>query len=237
MDEQTAPASEASAALAAAAAYGPYFTAYSVGESDDWVPLLRACSAGIVTAAVSRTAAALALEGADRVAASTWHLGVAAGLTSPLLGSALHGGVPDVGPDRVWIRTAGGGPLQVAMRPGRLLPPRGVALADVVEGLLSPLCRAVGEMYAVSARVLWGNAAASLTGAARVIEAVRPADGPAAREIVAGALQHGRLRGTVDADGFRRSCCLFYRAPGGGYCGDCVLATRARGVSKQHPAG
>lgn len=35
-----------------------------------------------------------------------------------------------------------------------------------------------------------------------------------------------RLRGTAEFAGGRfrrRSCCLFYQVPGGGYCGDCVL--------------
>ena len=47
-----------------------------------------------------------------------------------------------------------------------------------------------------------------------------------ALEVGARALAHPYLVGTGEPDlpFRRRSCCLFYRIPGGGTCGDCVLA-------------
>ncbi len=223
MDDQQA---SAIAALRAGAAYGPYFMAYTDPDGEEWIPLAASCAPGVLTGEVARTASALGMPEPGRVAASTWHLGLVAHITSPLLGAALHGGVPQVAADRVWTRAGGGGPCEIAMRPAGLLDSGGAALSDVIASVLDGVCTVIGKHCALSDTVLWGNVAASLTGAARVIAAVRPADGSAAADLVHAALQHGRLRGTVDDRGFRRSCCLFYRAPGGGYCGDCVLATR-----------
>lgn len=216
-------ASSARAALEAAACYGPYFTTDPAPRGAGWHPVSSLWSPDVLGAEIASTATALGTGVPGRVAASTWHLGLTAQLTSPLLGAALRGGLPLVSVEDVWVRSSGG-PRQVTMRPTGARPCDGAALADGVQDLLTPLCDAVGRRYAVSATVLWGNVAASLTGASRVVAVTAPDDAAAARRLVGAALRCGRLRGTVDDAGFRRSCCLFYRAPGGGYCGDCVLA-------------
>jgi hypothetical protein len=73
--------------------------------------------------------------------------------------------------------------------------------------------------------LVWGNAASALAGSLNV----GPAGGGRAalvrallaREPLAGA-------GSFGADGFvRNNCCLYYRVPGGGMCGDCGLLTKS----------
>jgi ferric iron reductase protein FhuF len=62
--------------------------------------------------------------------------------------------------------------------------------------------------------VLAGNAASALVGTARVLGWGWPlAERALARGWLAGALAGSR----------RTTCCLYYRVPGGGLCGDCVL--------------
>jgi ferric iron reductase protein FhuF len=82
---------------------------------------------------------------------------------------------------------------------------------------------------AVSPRVLWGNVASAVNGAATMIAAVRPdLTGPAA-EAAAAMLRYPPLAGTYQGHplrGFRRrNCCLIYRLSPErpAYCGDCVL--------------
>ncbi|WP_250213408.1 (2Fe-2S)-binding protein [Acrocarpospora catenulata] len=80
----------------------------------------------------------------------------------------------------------------------------------------------------------WRPLSELLTGgeliAARVEEVARRL-GTGERRVAA-SLELGRLRGTGRFAGepffVRRSCCLYYRVPGGGTCGDCVLAQSGR---------
>ena len=80
----------------------------------------------------------------------------------------------------------------------------------------------------VAAGLLWGNVASGLTGAlAALVGSVPLAECHEAGLVL---LDHGPLRGSGQLDVRagrlrfrRRSCCLFYRLPGGGTCGDCPL--------------
>lgn len=60
-----------------------------------------------------------------------------------------------------------------------------------------------------------------------MLTTARPDHSIGATRLVESTLAHGTLSGTVVIDqpwSFRRtSCCLFYRMPGAGVCGDCVL--------------
>ncbi len=85
----------------------------------------------------------------------------------------------------------------------------------------------------MSPKVLRGNAASGLVGALRVLLDRVP--GGTAVALAAGLLADGgALGGTgrfIHEEGLgvafiRRSCCLYYKVPGGGLCGDCVLRTR-----------
>ncbi|MGK5626949.1 (2Fe-2S)-binding protein [Streptomyces sp. URMC 123] len=102
----------------------------------------------------------------------------------------------------------------------------GSALAGTV-GVLHGWARTAGASGGASAGASVG-APAGTPGAAAAGEAADRA-GALARALFTDPLLRGT--GTVSASGgrpgfVRRSCCLYYRVPGGGLCGDCVLRTR-----------
>ncbi|MFZ3474454.1 (2Fe-2S)-binding protein [Streptomyces sp. 4.24] len=174
--------------------------------------------------------------GPGRVAASTAQFGIASRLWSLALGCAvLAGRVPDLGPDRVGWRLPGAGSLELWLPEPAALPEEdpAQALAESVLGNLGVLDAALRERFGVSPRVLRGNAASGLVGAVRVLTDRVP--GEAAASLAAVLLgAGGPLAGTgtyLHEPGLgvaftRRSCCLYYKVPGGGLCGDCVLRTR-----------
>ncbi|MEU8777558.1 (2Fe-2S)-binding protein [Streptomyces sp. NPDC048606] len=171
--------------------------------------------------------------GPDRVAASTAQFGIAARLWSLGLGcAALADRVPDLAPDRVRWRLPRSGSMELWLPdPGEGLPAE--ALGDTVLGNLAVLEARLRADPGVSAKVLRGNAASGLVGALRVLLDRVPGGRAVA---LAGELlaEGGALAGTgtfVHEEGLgvafvRRSCCLYYRVPGGGFCGDCVLRSR-----------
>jgi hypothetical protein len=164
-----------------------------------------------------------------RVAASVTQLGMTARLVSPAIGAALlTGRVPDMALSGVWWQPEPGGtfPLSVP-EPGD--PPADL-VTDVLDGPIALLVEAT-RRFSVSERILWGNVASSVNGAATMIATTRPDLARQADELVAALLDRPPLRHTATrADGRfrRRSCCLIYQAaPGptrGAVCGDCVLA-------------
>ncbi|MGI5237312.1 (2Fe-2S)-binding protein [Dactylosporangium sp. CA-139066] len=154
----------------------------------------------------------------ERVVASVLFLGYASRLLSPPLAESLAGSVRAAGPGDLWWKPVPGGPLPMAVSPVDRRP--AADLFDVaVLGLVAPLLEVFRARFRLSPQVLWGNVASALGGAAgqlpegawsAVAELVR-------RPPLAGMAVVGRrsLR--------RRNCCLYYRIPGGGTCGDCVL--------------
>ncbi len=233
-----------SAALAAcrvAADAGEFFApveppAGSPGE--DWTSLSDLVAAGrelerFVAAARRALAEGHGAASASvplRTAASMWFLGLTARLVSPPLAAALLSGqVPRLTPATVWCRPTG----PVAMAPpgletgARPAP----ALSDgALDPVVVPLLSAVAGRFRVSTRVLRGNVASAVAGAAGV-RAGRwpPLAGPAYRltaELLSPTTTASVLAGagTLTPTGLRRhSCCLYYRVPGGGICEDCVL--------------
>ncbi|MEW2418866.1 (2Fe-2S)-binding protein [Streptomyces sp. NPDC046866] len=172
--------------------------------------------------------------GPGRVAASTAQFGIASRLWSLGLGcAALAGRVPDLSAQRVWWRLPAAGSLELWLPdPGEGSLPA-AELGGSVLAHLDGLGAALRERHGVSPKVLRGNAASALVGALRVLLDRVP--GAAAVELAAGLLgEGGALGGTgrfVHEEGLgvafvRRSCCLYYKVPGGGLCGDCVLRTR-----------
>lgn len=181
-----------------------------------------------------------------RVAASVAQQALAARLWSVALGcAALYGRVPDldpcllhwdasaVAPDDLWL-------TEVRPRPGDA-----ATLADtVLHTHLEPLCDTLHARYGVATGLLWGNAGSALAGAAR--ELVRWARGSGrtdvahrARSLTDELFTHPLLSttGTFTGTAFRRrSCCLYYRVPGGGVCGDCCF-TRLPRSSPRAPCG
>ncbi|MFD3696241.1 (2Fe-2S)-binding protein [Streptomyces sp. NPDC058646] len=170
--------------------------------------------------------------GPDRAAASTAQFGIASRLWSIGLGCvALAGRVPDLDPDRVRWRLPGAGSLELWLPEAVALPAQ--SLGATVLGNLAVFDARLREEFGVSPKVLRGNAASGLVGALRVL--TDRVEGDAAVRAAAALLtDDGPLAGTgtfVHEPGLgvafvRRSCCLYYRVPGGGYCGDCVLRTR-----------
>ncbi|TCK21018.1 (2Fe-2S)-binding protein [Pseudonocardia endophytica] len=234
--------------LADVALLGPFFELATPGtdDRDDWVPFARLhTDPGPLGERIARVAAALGA--GERVAASIAFQGLVARLVAaPLAAVVLHGVLPATddlsrrpGADDPW---APGLPEVTGVRtPDPVRDPDGAAalLSDgLVDGLVAPLVDAVRSLVPVSAHVLWGNVASSLSGAGRVLDPARPGARPALLGVLAGLMDRAPLAGTgrllrLEEDrpdtewGFRRrSCCLYYRVPGGGLCGDCVLQGR-----------
>jgi ferric iron reductase protein FhuF len=82
----------------------------------------------------------------------------------------------------------------------------------------------------VSRTVLEGNVTSAVAGALRMAAAARPELAEQVEAVLDALLTSEPLAGTgrrrVDGSFVRRSCCLFYRVPGAGTCGDCVLDER-----------
>ncbi|WP_412539111.1 (2Fe-2S)-binding protein [Longispora sp. K20-0274] len=219
-----APAPAVVAALARAGRHNDYFRIETTDDgADDWRPVTGLLGDGL-DALLGAVADRLGHDD-PRVAASIAFQGYAAKLWSPVLATVTEAGVlPDLTPAALRWRYRAGEPVGLLLSPAA-----GFATTNpievyelVVDRHLGPLLAAVRDRVAISERLLWGNAAAALAGASRVL-------GPASAPLRSALLGLGRLAGTVDEDsGLRRTCCLFYRIPGGGTCGDCVLNGRHR---------
>ncbi|HEY1618594.1 MAG TPA: (2Fe-2S)-binding protein [Streptosporangiaceae bacterium] len=230
--EPAAPAAAVRAALREAASAGPFFVLAQDATGAGWQLAADLYAAGpdeflAVAGGVPDGAAA-------RVAASIAQLGYAARIWSPVVGAALLGGVV---PDLSGLRISATRPTRLGVsEPGGWHAGDIAGLAElsywsVVERHLEPLASALRGR--VAAGLLWGNAASALAGALGGLGGTRPElRGPAAA-LAGELLSTGRLAGTGDLGvtgtglGFRRrSCCLYYRLPGGGLCGDCSLSAR-----------
>jgi hypothetical protein len=239
------PDDDAGPALEAAARLGPYFAWQPRDRQDGWRPMADLLDPEIVAervAAGRQVIMRMSGLGADdigeRVVASTIFLGLAARLLSPLLAAAaLTGVAPLAEPGRLWWRPVEGGPIPIAYDP--LGPAPGDAARALtrtaIEGLVGPILDVFRARFVLSPQVLWGNVASALGGAAGMIadHAQDPAAAERAAAVVAGMLATKPLMGMATlhrpeparARWFlvRRNCCLYYRIPGGGTCGDCVL--------------
>jgi ferric iron reductase protein FhuF len=237
-------------ALDDVAGVGPFFAASANPAEvvdDSWRPLRELYTEpGPLAARITQVARALG-DPESRVAASIAHQGLAARLVSPLVAVAsVHGLVPPWSPDTLHWRPAVTGPWPLwesagdesTAHPGQ----DAEVVAAVVEVLVGPHLAALvdavrsaartvgGPGGAPGQRTLWGNTASALVAAARMVAAARPGAAGRARRVVVGLLEAGPLAGAGDLGGGwgfrRRSCCLYYRVPGGGLCGDCVLTGR-----------
>ena len=239
------PSAAGAALLADLAALGPYF-AVEVHRPGSPLPPWQSLGeltgspgalAGRIGEVRERLAAAAGCPAAAvefRVAASIAQLGLCARLLSPALGAAATGHTlpVDVGQAR-WV-PALGGPFRLSLAEDAVAVEAVAAeagaagTAALLAGPITQIVHAV-EAMAVSPRVLWGNVASAVNGAAAMIAAARPdLAGPAA-ETAAAMLANPALTGTFQGRplrGFRRrNCCLIYRVSPErpAYCGDCVL--------------
>ncbi|MFF4249744.1 IucA/IucC family C-terminal-domain containing protein [Streptomyces sp. NPDC001663] len=161
-----------------------------------------------------------------RIAASIAQQGLAARLWSVMLGcAAVYGRVPDLDAGLLRWDPDAGAPDDLWLSEVRPLSADAATVADVVlHGHLEPLAAALRAHYRIAPGLLWGNAASALVGAARQL-------GAPARALTAELLAHPLLAGTGTLTGTafrRRSCCLYYRVPGGGVCGDCCFTRPPR---------
>ncbi|WP_435278075.1 (2Fe-2S)-binding protein [Rhodococcus yananensis] len=201
--------SDAAAVLAAIADTSPYFVVGTGTDPDGtWQPTstLRdpAVRDPLVAALTARMGA-----GEPRVAASTLFFGYAARLWSVAVGSVVESGrcVTLSADELLWCDDGG---IRLHLTHPRFSDD---IVREVLERQLEPLVAAWRDVVAPG--LLWGNTAAALVGAGRVV-------GARADATVAALLEHPLLRDAFDArTGRRRSCCLFYRTPAGGVCGDC----------------
>ncbi|MFE5513696.1 (2Fe-2S)-binding protein [Streptomyces sp. NPDC056529] len=210
------------------------------------LPLARiyAGEDGPLTARVDRVAARLGAS-ERRVGASVAHLGLAARLWSTALGpAALYGRFPDLDPAELSWDGALTSPDDLWWAGSVTRPATAADLrAAVQETHLVPLHAALRRDGRISPRLLWGNAGSALAGALRELTRWARAHGRTdaagrAAALVAELLDHPDLAGTVRGPRLRRaSCCLYYRCPGGGLCGDCVFDHAPRtGLEARPPA-
>lgn len=206
---------------------GEFFAVERAVTGDGWQPL--AVLGGYLETRVVATHLALqsrsAAEVEPRVAASIASLGLFARLLSPTIGALLLD--VDAPADLHW-REQPTGTLPLAAGTWST-PDLDAALSAVV----APLAARLRAAHSVSSTVLAGNAASAVFGALRMATLARPDLADRALDVGARALTHPYLEGTGDPGPpfRRRSCCLFYRIPGGGTCGDCVFS------SGSEPAG
>jgi len=227
--------------LADLAALGPYFAVdvHRPGSPvrPPWQPLgeltsspgALACRIGEVRERLAAAAGCPAAAVEFRVAASIAQLGLCARLLSPALGAAAAGwALPVDAVQARWIPVLGG-PFRLSVTEEAIAAEPGTAAtAALLHGPVTQIVRAV-EAMAVSRRVLWGNVASAVNGAATMIAAARPDLAGQAAEAAAALLGQPDLAGTYQGrplQGFRRrNCCLIYRLSPErpAYCGDCVL--------------
>lgn len=226
--------------LAELARLGEYFALQPALPGSETHDLTDLFAEPALTDHIRRTRAAMAAA-ADcdpgripvRVAASSFQLGVAARLLSPVMGAALCFGAVPVLDQRAlrWQPSPGHTPRIVVADPDWVAVPTEPAAARVIAAsVLSALADLRTRLHALaslSPAITLGNLASAANGAVTVLALSRPELAPAGRSLVAALLDREPLAGTgrfLDGRFTRRSCCLYYQAPGGGLCGDCVLA-------------
>jgi hypothetical protein len=145
---------------------------------------------------------------------------LAVGRPGPVTGRAIGDAVP-------------AGQLGDAAAAGQLDDAAVLLSQRCVQGMAGPVAAAFQATFRLSPLVLRGNIASALAGAAGMLARSFPDRAETAAQLTARMLALEPLRGTgefVQPDIsqprrflVRRSCCLYYRVPGGGTCGDCVL--------------
>ena len=163
----------------------------------------------------------------QRVAASTFFLGFAARLWSVGLGAvAGYRLLVDLPPERLLFREVEGQiELHLEHPAAQRRDDLPAALADLVlDTHLTPLAVALRRLSPISEQLLEGNSASALLGAARVFDRDRATT--SGWQLARSICTDPRLSSAVrfgDIDYRRNSCCLYYRTPHGGLCGDCAL--------------
>ncbi|MCW2526805.1 MAG: hypothetical protein JWM76_1665 [Pseudonocardiales bacterium] len=243
------PGPHTEAPLVRTAELGPFFAVDLRMDGSGWLPLAELSRPEVLRDRVEAAReviaerSGLALdEVEERATASIVFLGWAARLISPAVGCAvLSAQVPGMA-DVFW-QAGVGSPMPLALPSADLAG--AVSASDLISACdlaqlvyqravidaIEPLLDAVSKTFSLSSTVLWGDVASSVAGSAKLIAATRPELAPVTEELTDELLSQGPLQGkgaftreTPSRRAFRRTtCCLFYRIPGAGYCGDCVL--------------
>jgi ferric iron reductase protein FhuF len=221
---------EVTAALAQLTRFGPFFAVH-LDQPDNAAPSM---------AERIRSAAGRLGTQDRRAAASILFQDMAARLWSPVLGClATVGIVPDLPAPTQWQLRDDGGVQPCIPHPGGWIATEDAdEVAELVErivirNVLRPLAEAFRAEQPIARGLLWGNVASALVGSLRVLQrgAVDcTVDDPLTTAVVLRLLDTPLMAGTAalgasgKLDEFRRrSCCLYYRIPNGGRCGDCAL--------------
>ncbi|MFI5896587.1 (2Fe-2S)-binding protein [Actinoplanes sp. NPDC051513] len=225
-----------------AAALGPYFAWEPWDGGKEWRPLSELLDADVVAERVGvarrtlvRMSGLSVDEIGEREVASITFLGWASRLVSPPLGAVARTGVlPRAEIGQLWWRPVEGGPLPVAYE--------SAGVGDFDFSAVEALLQVVSKRFSLPEHLLWGNVASALGGAAGMIADAAPEHAGRAAAVVEALLEKVPLHGTAVLERpdpewerwflVRRNCCLYYRIPGGGKCGDCVLTPEE--VRRQH---
>ena len=232
------------------AALGPFFAVGTHPPGTDpgppWRPLRELAlpaepllgRIGSVRRALAASAGRPAEEIPLRVAASITHLGLTARLIAPVLAATAAHRHLDMRLAGLWWQDKLGGPAPLSIPapgdpgPGQHSngdPPSGSACHPFLDDVIAPITAATSDLIPVSARVLWGNVASAVNGAANQLAVLRPDLGRHAWAAAAIFFGCPQLSGERQPPGpaFRRSsCCLIYQlAPDqtASICGDCIL--------------
>jgi ABC-type cobalamin/Fe3+-siderophores transport system ATPase subunit len=206
----------------------PYFALGTGPLNDGWRPVKQLYDdSALLAEIVDRVKARMDVT-EQRVAASTFFLGFAARLWSIGLGTvAGYRLLVDLPPELLLFRELDG---QVALHlehpeAARRDDLRSALAAMVLDRHLDPLAVALRRLGPISEKLLQGNSASALLGAALVFDRDRATTSgwQLARSICADPRLSAAVR-FGDTDYRRTSCCLYYRTPYGGLCGDCALS-------------
>jgi FhuF 2Fe-2S C-terminal domain len=226
---QRARAGQVRDALAVAARAGPFFRLDLPSTGAGW----RSAADLDAGRLVSGTAAQLGTSEL-RVAASILHLAFAARLWSPILGCGLLSGVvPDLGGLRVRSEL----PLRLGLaEPEGWLADSAAELVSLSAGVVAHQLDgfAAGLPVPLPDGLLRGNSASAMAGALGVLVRADADLAGTASDLARSLLRTPSLSdaGVLAEAGAgphpfpsfrRRSCCLYYRVPGGGLCEDCCL--------------
>lgn len=210
------------------ACLGEFFVLTPSTDPGPWHPVAELLDPAVLGRRVATVGGALTgLVGGDvepRVAASTASLGLFARLLSPALGATvLDRPGPDVDALHWRPETPGTVPLSTTRWTRE-------SLEGTLARLLLPMVDLLHDEHGLSRQVLLGNLASAVDGSLRMVVTGRPHLAGAADALRDRLLEHPALDATAlpGRPFVRRSCCLYYRLPGGGYCGDCVLAPQHR---------
>ncbi len=167
-----------------------------------------------------------------RVAASSFQLAVAARLLSPMIAGALcRQAIPVLTPDNVFFSAQNHAPVfsvgDIGIRAARDTESAARGISASLPTLFEPLNLTLRAVAALSPLVSTGNVASAANGAVTVLALTHPEHERAGRALVEALLADTPLAdaGRLHRDNFtRHSCCLFYKVPGAGLCGDCVIS-------------